>query len=48
MTNKNENQILQIESPAESGVKKPYQSPELTVHGRVDEITQFLLSISPR
>lgn len=31
---------------AQPPVKKPYQTPQLTVHGRVDEITQ-LLTICP-
>lgn len=42
MTTNDENQISQAETSAEPGDKKPYQSPELAVHGRVDEITQFL------
>lgn len=28
--------------------KKPYQTPRLTVHGRVDEITQSMLRIISR
>ena len=47
MTNKNENQILQPESDVQTGAKKLYETPELTVHGRVNEITQFMLAISP-
>ena len=42
MTNQDESQTLRIESSADAGAKKPYQTPELTVHGRVDELTQFL------
>jgi hypothetical protein len=36
--------------PAESlqpCAKKPYQTPQLTVHGRVDEITQLLAFCPP-
>jgi hypothetical protein len=47
MTNQDENRNRQTESSAEPDAKKPYQSPELTVHGKVDEITQFLLAVSP-
>lgn len=39
MTNQNENRVLQADQPVEPAVKKPYQTPELTVHGKVDEIT---------
>ena len=47
MTMKNENQMPQAEQSAETGSKKPYQTPELTVHGRVNEITQFLTISNP-
>ncbi|HLK50255.1 MAG TPA: hypothetical protein VKT49_19065 [Bryobacteraceae bacterium] len=46
MTNQDESQPLQKES-AEPGCKKPYQSPELTVHGRVDQLTRFLAISNP-
>ena len=26
--------------------KKPYETPVLTVHGRVDQITQFMINVS--
>ena len=47
MTNQNESQILQPESDVQTDAKKPYQTPELTIHGRVNEITKFMLAISP-
>lgn len=47
MTTKNENQMPQTEQAVETGAKKAYQSPELTVHGRVNEITQFLTISNP-
>ena len=31
---------------AEGAAKKPYETPELTVHGKVNEITKVLLAIS--
>ena len=45
MTMNNEDQMPQAEQSVET--KKPYQSPELTVHGRVNEITQFLSISNP-
>ena len=47
MMTKNENQMPQAEQSAKTGAKKAYQSPELTVHGRVNEITQFLTISNP-
>jgi hypothetical protein len=47
MTNQNENRIRQAEQTADRGAKKKYQTPELTVHGRVDEITRFLPFANP-
>ena len=47
MTMNDENQMPQAERSAETGAKKPYQSPELTEHGRVNEITQFLAISNP-
>jgi len=46
MTNQNENNVAQVEKSAEAAPKKNYQKPELTVHGRVDEITKVLLALS--
>jgi len=46
MTNQNENHVAQVEKSAEAAPKKTYQKPELTVHGRVDEITKVLLALS--
>ena len=45
MTNQNEITV-NVEQSAALDVKKAYQTPELTVHGRVDQITQFLLAMS--
>ena len=45
MKKQNENQAA-LEKSAEAAPKKPYQKPELTVHGRVDEITKVLLALS--
>lgn len=45
MMNQNESMMQNAEQPL-AVVKKAYQTPELTVHGRVDQITQFLLSLS--
>jgi hypothetical protein len=42
MTNSNEYQTFNVEPSGNTGVRKPYQTPELTVHGRVDEITQSI------
>jgi len=42
MTNSNEYRMSNVNPSGEARVKKPYQTPELTVHGRVDEITQFV------
>ncbi len=47
MTNQVENRVPQAEYSAGSGAKKSYQTPELAVHGRVNEITQFLPFASP-
>ena len=41
MTNSKECRALNAKTSGDA-VKKPYQAPELTVHGRVDEITQSL------
>lgn len=46
MTNQDERQSLKTEA-AEGGAKKPYETPELTVHGRVDQLTQFLAISNP-
>jgi hypothetical protein len=46
MKNTNETRMVKVEPSAEPDIKKPYQTPELTVHGRVDQITQFLLSLT--
>jgi hypothetical protein len=46
MKKQNENQVTPAEKSAEGAPKKPYQKPELTVHGRVDEITKVLLALS--
>jgi len=46
MTNEKENQVAQAENAAQTSTKKTYQKPELTVHGRVDEITKVLLALS--
>ena len=42
MTNSKECRTLDAQPSGDAGVKKPYQTPELIVHGRVDEITQFI------
>ena len=46
MTNQNENQISQTQPAADQGAKKAYQTPQLTVHGTVNQITQYLLALS--
>jgi hypothetical protein len=46
MTNQNENRPAPAPQELQSGSKKPYRTPELLVHGRVDQITKFLLTIS--
>ena len=46
MTNQNENQVVPAEKSAEPTPKKTYKKPQLTVHGRVDEITKVLLALS--
>jgi len=46
MTNKNDNRVPAAAKPSQPSGKKPYQAPVLTVHGRVDQITKFLLAIS--
>lgn len=40
MKNQNENPVRQAEPAAGHSTKKPYQTPELMVHGRVDTITK--------
>ena len=47
MTDRNENPNPPKEGSAETAGKNAYRTPELTVHGRVDEITQHLLALSP-
>ena len=42
MTNSKERRTLNTQRSGDIDVKKPYQTPELTVHGRVDEITQSI------
>ena len=46
MTNQNEYRPAPAPQALQSGSKKPYHTPQLLVHGRVDEITKFLLTIS--
>jgi len=46
MTNKKDNRFSAEEKSSQPAAKKPYQAPVLTVHGRVDQITKFLLAIS--
>ena len=46
MTNQNERRTVPAPQEPQSGPKKPYRTPELLVHGRVDQITKFLLTIS--
>jgi len=46
MTNQDDKTVAPAEQSAQPTDKKPYQTPELTAHGRVDEITQVLLNIS--
>lgn len=45
VTNKNDNCMEPVQAPKPE-LKKPYQTPELTVHGRVNQITKFLLAMS--
>ena len=47
MTDKNNNRAMPGQQPEPANAKKPYQTPALTAHGRVDEITKVLLAISP-
>ncbi|MBZ5578809.1 MAG: hypothetical protein LAP40_19785 [Acidobacteriia bacterium] len=46
MTNNDDNRVAPADQSAPPAPKKSYQTPEVAVHGRVDEITQMLLAIT--
>ena len=47
MTDELNARVIIPKEAAQKRAKKPYQTPQLTVHGRVDEITQFLTICPP-
>jgi len=46
MRNHNDNRVATAGLSVPPAAKRPYQTPELTVHGRVEEITKFMLFTS--
>lgn len=48
MTNHDDQRGMTPPASAQPAAKKPYQTPQLTVHGRVEEITKFMLLFTSR
>ncbi len=48
MTNYDDRHGVTKPDSAQPAAKKPYQTPQLAVHGRVEEITKFMLLFTSR